>query len=117
MYYYAALYLKGIIIKVKDGEMSSKNYYKSIVSIFRDASLDYPDKLDLILYRGFIYKELNNYEKALEMANYLLAISEEFAEAYLLRSKIYEAMGDIQKAKEDKKLATSKNASLNMLGI
>lgn len=117
MYYYAALYLKGSIIKATNGEISSKNYYKSVVGVFRDASLNYPDKLDLILYRGFIYKELNNYEKALEMANYLLAISEEFAEAYLLKSKIYEAMGDIEKARENQKLAKSKNTSLNVLGI
>lgn len=117
MYYYASLYLKGQIIKQTEGEQSSKLYYKGVLNTFRDASLAYPDKMDLIVYRGLIYKELKNYERALEMANYLLAISEDFGEAYLLRSQIYEDMGEIEKSKNDKQIAISKNASLNILGI
>lgn len=117
MYYYASLYLKGQIIKQTEGEQSSKLYYKGVLSTFRDASLAYPDKMDLIVYRGLIYKELKNYERALEMANYLLAISEDFGEAYLLRSQIYEDMGEIEKSKNDKQIAISKNVSLNILGI
>ena len=105
------------IIKQTEGEQSSKLYYKGVLSTFRDASLAYPDKMDLIVYRGLIYKELKNYERALEMANYLLAISEDFGEAYLLRSQIYEDMGEIEKSKNDKQIAISKNASLNILGI
>ena len=73
--------------------------------------------MDLIIYRGIIYKELENYERALEMANYILAISDNIGEAYLLRAQIYEAMGDIEKSQSDKKLAVDKSEILNKFGI
>ncbi|MBU5337330.1 tetratricopeptide repeat protein [Intestinibacter bartlettii] len=117
MYYYSALFLKGQVIKELDGQNKCKTYYEDIVSILRQGSLDYPDKMDLIIYRGLIYTELCNYEKALEMANYLLAISDNIGEAYLLRSQIYEAMGEVEKSQKDREIAIQKSATLSRFGI
>lgn len=117
IYYYSALFLKGQVIKVLYGQNSCKDYYENTVGILRQGSLDYPDNLDLIIYRGIIYKELENYERALEMANYILAISDNIGEAYLLRAQIYEAMGYIEKSQSDKKLAVDKSEILNKFGI
>ena len=117
IYYYSALFLKGQVIKALYGQNSCKDYYENTVGILRQGSLDYPDNLDLIIYRGIIYKELENYERALEMANYILAISDNIGEAYLLRAQIYEAMGDIEKSQSDKKLAVDKSEILNKFGI
>lgn len=49
--------------------------------------------------------------------NYILAISDNIGEAYLLRAQIYEAMGDIEKSQSDKKLAVDKSEILNKFGI
>ena len=51
------------------------------------------------------------------MANYILAISDNIGEAYLLRAQIYEAMGYIEKSQSDKKLAVDKSEILNKFGI
>ena len=49
--------------------------------------------------------------------NYILAISDNIGEAYLLRAQIYEAMWDIEKSQSNKKLAVDKREILNKFGI
>lgn len=46
------------------------------------------------------HKELEEYEKALELADYIEALDDKIIDAYALKFNIYQSMGDVEKAKE-----------------
>jgi Tfp pilus assembly protein PilF len=74
-----------------------------------------PDILDIIIYRALCYKELKNYDKAFEVVNYLLAIDENMAEAYIIRAEIHQELNEFENAEKDRNIASSKNKVLGDL--
>jgi len=114
-FYFAAIYFKALCLSKLGKEVEAKAAYEAAVKIFRFASSANPGMLDIVIYRTLCYKELKNYDKAFEMVNYLLAINEDIAEAYLIRSELYQELNEIEKAEADRATAASKSKVLNML--
>jgi tetratricopeptide (TPR) repeat protein len=63
------------------------------------------DSAEILIYRGFLGMELNEYQQALIDANQALELEPKNYEAYLLRAAIYEKMGDHINAVNDRKKA------------
>ena len=51
----------------------------------------------------------------MEMVNYVLALDENFGDAYLIRSEIHKELNETEKAEEDRKIAESKGIVLNAI--
>ncbi|MBC8059802.1 MAG: tetratricopeptide repeat protein [Clostridiaceae bacterium] len=114
-FYFAAIYYKALCLTKLGRVFEAKVAYEEAIKIFRFASSSNPGMLDLVIYRALCYKELRDYNKALEMVNYLIAISEDMGEAYLIRAEIYQELNEIDKADADRSAAASKSKVLGML--
>jgi len=114
-FYFAAVYYRALCLGKLGKVVEAKSAYEEAIKIFRFASSANPGMLDIIMYRALCYKELKNYDKAFEMVNYLLAIDEDIAEAYLIRSELYKVLNENDKAEVDRNTATSKSKLLGTL--
>ncbi|MBU3102396.1 MULTISPECIES: tetratricopeptide repeat protein [Clostridium] len=114
-FYFASVYYKALCLGKLGKVVEAKAAYEEAIKIFRFASSANPGMLDIIMYRALCYKELKNYDKAFEMVNYLLAIDEDIAEAYLIRSELYKVLNENDKAEADRSTATSKSKLLGTL--
>lgn len=104
-YYYAALYYKAFCYKHLDKQDESKLAYKEANSIYRLATLKNPAAVDVYLYRAMVLKDIEEYDKALEILDFLLGISTEIAEVYSLKADIFRTLGKHLQADEQMKIA------------
>lgn len=100
MYYYAALYYRAFCnLKLNNTEKAEK-YYKEANSIYRLETLKTPEAIDIYLYRAMCLKDMNEYDKALEILDFILGLNLEVAEVYLLKGEIYKSQGIKSKSEE-----------------
>ncbi len=92
-YYYAALYYKAFCLRHLNRSDASTKAYKEASSIYRLATLKRPGAIDIYLYRAMALKDMEEYDKALEILDFILGLSTEIAEVYILKSEIYKALG------------------------
>ena len=107
LYYYAALYYKPFCLKQLSKLDEARIAYKEANSIYRLATLKDPAAIDIYLYRVMCLKDLEEYDKALELADFILRLSTEIAEVYTLKSDIYRLTGKQALAKEELEKAFS----------
>lgn len=81
--------------------------YKESISKLRAITLSNPELLDGYLFRALCLKEIGQFDKALELSDYLLKVDNNSSIFHNLRSKILYAMGNEDAAKEEKALAES----------
>lgn len=105
-YYYAALYYKAFCMKQLGLEDHSKAY-KEAISIYRLATLKKPEAIDIYLYRAMALKDTEEFDKALEILDFVIGINTEIAEVYALKAEIYTAMGRKSLADEAREKAYS----------
>jgi tetratricopeptide (TPR) repeat protein len=76
---------------------------------------DNPGMLELDICLAMCYKELKQYDNAIEILNFLITANDNMAEAYLLRSEVNEELNLHEKAEEDRILSASKNSLIKSL--
>ena len=113
--YYSAIFLRAECLNKSGMLDESKEAYEEAIKVLRFAYSAKPNMLELIVYRILCHKALKQYDKALEMANYIIALNDNIGEAYLIRSEIYKDMNEFEKAESDIKSAKSKSKILNMI--
>lgn len=107
MFYYAALYYKPFCLKKLGRLDEAQNSFKEANSIYTMASLQKPAALDIYLYRAMCLKDMEQYDKALEIAEFISTIDDNVAELHVIRAEIYEAEGRKSLADEEKEKAYS----------
>lgn len=100
-YYYAALYYRPFCLNKMGRLEEAKPLYKQANTIYRLATLENPAAIDVYLYRVMCMKDIEDYDKALELLDFIQGISENIAEVYTLRADIYHALGKSTQAKEE----------------
>lgn len=75
--------------------------YEEAVREYRSQSLAAPGNLDAYLLRIMCLRDMEKYEKALELADYVAELQPERAEPRLLRVTVLEAMGRKEEAEEE----------------
>lgn len=68
--------------------------------------------VDLYIYRALCYREIKDYERAYEMVDYILAISDDAPEALLIRSEIDKDLGKMDEYEADRREALKRNPKL-----
>ena len=85
----------------------AKSQYKESISKLRAITLNNPEILDGYLFRALCLKEVGQYEKALELSDYLLKIDQSSNTFHSLKAEVLYAMGDEDGAKAEKAVAES----------
>ena len=92
----------------KSGEVEkAEAQYKESVSVLLSITLKNPEILDGYLFRALCLKELGQYDKALELSDYLLKVDQNSDSFHNLKAEIFYAMGDEDSAKAEKSVAES----------
>ena len=103
--YFTALYFKAYALKMSENKVEAEKAYKEAAKIMQQACSVNSGVLDLYIYRAICHRELKEYDRANEMLDYVLLVSEDIAEAYYIRYLIYSdlnddrAQGELDKAK------------------
>lgn len=100
-YYYAALYYRPFCLEKLGRKEEADKYYKEAISLYRIATLQNPEAFDAYLYRAMCLKDTAQYDKALELLEFMENLSDEVAEVYTIRADIYKLMGKDTLMKEE----------------
>lgn len=87
-----------------DVERANKEYKESI-SKLRAITLSNPEILDGYFFRALCHKEIGQYDKAIELCEYLLKVDINSKNFHSLKAEILYAMGKEDEAKQEKELA------------
>lgn len=101
-YYHAALYYKALCLKRLGKQEESAFAYKNANALYRLHTLENPAAIDVYLYRAMCLKDMEEYDKALEILDFILGLDDEIAEVYTVKAEIYNALG--KKAQSDAQL-------------
>ena len=93
LYYYAALYYKPFCTKQLGNVDEARALYKESNAIYRLATLKNPAAIDVYLYRAMCLKDLEEYDKALEMLDFIAGLSDQIAEVHTIKADIYNIQG------------------------
>lgn len=100
-YYFAALYFKPYCLKKLGKEEDAQKYYKEAISFYRMATLQNPSAIDAYLYRIMCLRDVEKYDEALELLEFMENLSEDIAEIYTIRADIYKMTGKDALVKEE----------------
>lgn len=100
-YYFAALYFKPFCMKNLGKVNEANDVYREAIAIFRLATLKDPSAYDAYLYRAMCHKDLEEYDKALELLDFIKNLNDEIAEIYTMKAEVYTSMGKHSLAKEE----------------
>lgn len=101
LFYYAALYYKPFCKKKMGDEKEATELYKEANSIYRLATLKNPEAVDIYLYRAMCLKDIEQYEKSLELLDFILGLTNKVAEVYTIKADIYQIQGRADLVKEN----------------
>ena len=90
-------------------EQKANVQYKESVSNLRAITLKNPEILDGYLFRALCLKDMKQYEKALELSDYLLKIDNNSKNFHNLKAEVLYAMGNEEAARAEKDLAEAIN--------
>ena len=82
----------------------AKKEFRRLSSELRQLTVQKPHIYEAYLYRLLSHKELQEYDKALELADYIEALNKENVDAWAMRYAIYLDMGNQEKAEEMKRI-------------
>lgn len=101
LYYYAALYYRPFCTKQLGNIDEAHKFYKEANSIYRLATLKNPAAIDIYLYRAMCLKDMEEYDKSLEMLDFIAGLSNQIAEVHTIRADIYRIQGRKSLAEEE----------------
>lgn len=96
-----ARYFEPLALKMLGRDDEAVPIYKEAIEEFRRQSLDSPGNLDAYLLRAMCLRDIKQYEKALELINYVVALQPDRAEPLLMKVSILEALGRTEEAEKE----------------
>lgn len=111
-YYYAALYYRPFCMKQLGRTDEVQKYLKEANSYYRLCTLKHPEAADAYLYRAMCLKDMEEYDKALEMIEFVDKITNGIVEVHTLRAEIYRALGKEAQAEEEMQKAYQEKPEL-----
>lgn len=81
--------------------------YKDAIWEYRNQSLSSPENLEAYLFRSMCLRDIKQYDKAMELIDYVITLKPELSEPRMIKVTILEEMGKTEEAKEEKELVNS----------
>ena len=110
-YQLAAYYYEPSALKAMGKETEARKLYEESVSYYRKISLKTPNNVDSYAFRIMSLRQLNQSEKALELADFLVCSNDELPEAHTLRAIVLNDLGRTEEAKKEEAKAAELGAS------
>lgn len=92
----------------------AKTEYRKLTSILRKATIKNPSFYEGYIYRLLSHTRLGEYDKALDLADYIENLYPDRADAHAFRHFIYKEQGDNQKAEQSKNSALKINPNMSL---
>lgn len=99
-----ARYYEPLALKMLGKKEEAKVKYEEALNEFRRKSLETPGNLDSYLLRVLCLRDMEQYEKALELVSYVIHLQPKRAEPLMLKVSLLEALGRTKEATEAKKV-------------
>lgn len=113
-YYFAALYYRPFCQKKMGNDEQAESNFKEAISLYRLATLQDPYLIDAYLYRAMCLKDMEKYDEAIELLEFIENLSDQIAEIYTLRADIYNLTNRTSLAKEELEKAYSIKPELRL---
>jgi tetratricopeptide (TPR) repeat protein len=110
----SAVYYKPLCLKMLGKTEEAQKYYKEACKFFRNVTISEPGNLDCYMFRVLCHKDLKEYDKALELLDYVLLLKKDSSEAHAMKSGIYNELGQKEKAREELEIAKQLNPILDI---
>lgn len=111
-YYYAALYYEAVALSKMGRSDEAKAAYENALKFLRAACSKQPGQIQLYFYRAMCHEELHQYDKAIELADYILNVDDELLEARVIKMKALEAIGKTTEADNERNIINSTKPEL-----
>lgn len=101
MYYRSALYYSARTLLEMGKKEEAKKIYKDAITAYRMITINEPDAIDAYLFRAMALKDIDEDNKALEMIDFILNLTNEIAEPFVIKAEIYKKQGRIEDAQKE----------------
>ncbi len=91
---------------------NSVEKYKDAIRYYRQISMENPERIDAYLFRAMCHRDLKEYDKALELTDYVGILQPENGNIQLIKGNILKEKGDIRGAKSAYQKAKKLGASI-----
>ncbi len=115
-YVISAVYHIGEIYAELGKKEEAEVHYRKATKQLRLLSMSHRTFFECYLYRALAHLKLKEYDKALEMAEYIVDLQPEKADGYVIYADIYRDMENYEKSDEYFKIAQEKNPELKKRG-
>lgn len=102
-----ARYFEPLALKMLDKMDEALPLYQEAIREYRNQSLNAPGNLDMYLLRTMCLRDIGQYDKALELIDYVISLQTDRAEPRLVRVTILEALGRKDEAEKEVKTINS----------
>ena len=99
-----ARYFKPLALKMLGRTEEAIPLYKEAIEEYRRQTLDDPGNLDAYTLRVMCLKDTEQYDKALELSEYIIGLRPDRAEPRIVKISILEAMGRTEEAENEAKI-------------
>lgn len=110
----AALYYRAHALQQRDGMAAAEAEFKRLTRELRTISVRVPNGREIYIYRLLLHTELKEYEKALNLTEYLKNAYPEMTDGYLYSYFVYKRMGNREKALEARDAALQIDPDLKL---
>lgn len=100
-FYYAALYYKPFCLKKLGNDDEAADSYMEAISIYRLATLKNAQAIEAYIYRAMCLKDMEKYDEALELLEFIEGLRLDIAEVYTIRADVYKLTGKEQLMREE----------------
>lgn len=112
LFYVSGKYYAAHILKVQGKTEEANAELKKLAVELRKLTIHEPTFYEVYMYRLLCHKEIGEFDKALELADYMEALFPDRSDAYAFRSLVYTDMGRAEDAEKEKKKAKERNPNL-----
>lgn len=116
-YYFASVYYRALCTQKLGKKEDAEQLYKEAISLYRLFTLQNPEAIDAYLYRAMCLRDIEKYDEALEILDFIDNLNCDIAEVFTIRADIYKAKGNDSLAKEELEKACSIKPELKQLYI
>lgn len=108
----SGVYYKGEFL-MKLGKTSDANIqFKKAIKKLRKISMSNRTYYEVYIYRALAHKQVKEYDKAIEMAGFIIDLQPEREDGYMILADIYKDMGEEEKSEQQFNIALEKNPDL-----
>lgn len=111
--YYAALYLKPLAMKYA-GKVDAAKEFQHSAERLSTLSVQFPQQLDISLYRVLCELQLGNLSEARQLVDYLLAVAKNAAPFHLAASLVCDAEGNPSEGQHHREIARRLDPSITL---